>query len=380
MSIDDQMKKDIYLADEREDQTTLNDSLLQHSSKKVFDDLKDSKSSYYAEDENSRICDTPLNENVESATSCSPESGNVSLVEQHYNDISQSLNNDSSIQIQKGPCTKCGSLIYLDLQPSKKPICVQCLSKETGHDECTKDNCSTCKELAHLVTKIGYCREKVLDIQREEVFLQNSNMAISTDMLPNHSNGIEMGSKIQQRGLNCEISKFLGAVTESDKIPFLNNTKTNKYSFEEDRYYRYESVPFYKQQRNPMYSSSLSSSYRQAVEQGYDTDSSFGQSSVSSGGGEYNYSDSIIERKHQICKLCKVTIPIESVDKLRRKYSISICDICSRGHQDCTKEGCETCMHIAEECFPKSAYIQHSYIHRRNKNSRRIGKLYLYCE
>jgi hypothetical protein len=248
-------------------------------------------------------------------------------------------------------------------------MCVECLSKETGHDDCTIENCTTCKEFVAKVTKVQFYRDKVLNIQREEMLSQGSNMILCTDMIPNHSNALAMGCNIQQRGLSSETPKLLGAEIESDNIPFSRNTTTNGYSFEEKRYYY--SAPLYKQQVNPTYSLS-SSSYRQATEQGYETDSSFGQSSVSSGGGEYNYSASNIIRKRKICKLCKVTFAVEYGDTHRREMPISICDICTRGHRNCEKKDCKTCANIAKECSRKAPYIQYSYKHRQNEHSRII--------
>ena len=75
-------------------------------------------------------------------------------------------------------------------------------------------------------------------------------------------------------------------------------------SFEELRYYNYiqHNKPF----NIPAYSST---SYRQNIEQGYDTDSSFGQSSVSSGGGDVNYPETFISRKHNHFSIYYIVSP-----------------------------------------------------------------------
>ena len=99
--------------------------------------------------------DTPLNENVET-TSCTPEPGNISTKEQNHKDTSQPLYNTSRIQIRRVPCTKCGTLTYREIHASEKPTCVECLSKETGHDDCTIENCTTCKEFVAKVTKVQF--------------------------------------------------------------------------------------------------------------------------------------------------------------------------------------------------------------------------------
>ena len=198
--------------------------------------------------------------------------------------------NDITFRIMQIPCIKCGKMTYIEL--SKHPFCVPCLFKEFGHDQCTIVNCFTCLKLGEVgdrIRSIGYNQNKSLDRRNKQY--QDLDMTECSNIVSVHSDlnddqtSFNGGRNILYKAGNSNSSHLFPRISSEDL------------SFEELRYYNYIQ---YNQPFNILAHSSTS--YRQNNEQGYDTDSSFGQSSVSSGGGDVNYPETFISRKRNQCK------------------------------------------------------------------------------
>lgn len=214
------------------------------------------------------------------------------------------------LNLEKSQCIECSAILCLpqyskasNVEVSKNLMCVNCMIKETGHDDCRLQNCLTCQEFAERYNKIEFYRNKLLNIQRKKASTEQSTA----------------------RAIN----------------PISCNGPTDEYSFEELRYYG--CILPHETLQMPLYATL---SYRQTEELGYDTDSSFGQSSISSGGSESNLPNVIFARKRNICKLCKHSLVSTNTVSYKR-YLIPICNTCMEGHMQCERNECRSCMKIA---------------------------------
>ena len=285
---------------------------MQHTFSKKSDFEKDGTSCYFAEDDNSEDSDISSNEKKDNISSYPALHEIEDSSIKHLGQNNQPINNDSMLNLEKGLCTKCGAIIYLpqyskasDFEVSENSMCVNCMIKETGHDDCRLQNCLTCYEFAVRCDKIEFYRDKLLKIRRKKALTEQST---------------------------ARVINPISRIGPSDEI-LLHETS-----------------------QMPMYSTL---SYRQNEELGYDTDSSFGQSSISSGGSEPNLPNVFIARKRNICKLCKNLLVSTNTDSYRKRYSIPICYSCMENfelwkfwkplerHRHCEKNECRSCMKIA---------------------------------
>lgn len=355
--------------------------------------MNNDTSSYYAEDESSRILNATEFDNLELESSLKNKSEEIVFEQTYFNDPQNEkhLNGDNK-RIEKGSCTACGKLTYLpvtydskqqmgkdlnthympltseDRQWLQTPMCVKCLSKESGHDECIKKDCTTCHEFARINDNIENCRKRVLNFQRKKGMKSNSNVMFETRKEPFFSNTQPTSISIGRR-----FPEDMGRDTDknvNEALPFLSDSDANTFSFEENRYR-------YCRYRSKVYQSpSAYCSYRPPIEKGYETDSSYSQSSVSSSStGSSNCNSQLILKKPYkwFCVICKTNmLPLSSSYDCMENI-IPICDTCTQGHLYCEKKECKTCYNIAKVCSRVSSDI--SFKQRNRKLRNKTGKL-----
>ena len=349
-----------FSGDESDNEFLFNSTNTDESSGQITGNLNNDTSSYYAEDESSKILDGAEFNNLELDSSLKDKCKESAFEPTYLKDLEdeKQLNGDNR-RIDKGSCTACGKLTYLpvtydskrqngkdlnthympqtseDRQWLKLPLCVKCLSKETGHDECIKKDCPTCHEFARINDNIQYCRKRVLDFQRKKGMKNNSSAMFEARKEQFFSNTQPTSISVRRR-----FPEDIGRGTANNAnrtLPFLSDSDTNNCSFEENRYRycRYRS--------NVDQSHSAYSSYRPPIEKGYETDSSYSQSSLSSSstGSSNCYSKVILTKPYKwFCVICKTNmLPLRSSYN-SVEHMVPICDTCSQGHLYCEKKEC----------------------------------------
>ena len=329
--IDSQSEKHSTVGDEKDYNMHISDTVTQHTFSKNFEFEEEGTTCYYAEDDNSGDSDIPSYEKTDSSSSYSAihEFKNSSMKRLEQNN--QPVDNYSMLNIEEGQCTKCGTIICLpqylktsNVKVSENLMCVRCDEiycniKETGHDDCMLQDCLTCREFVKMYKNIEYYRRKLHDIQRMKASTEQSTTSVVNTISRNRT--------------------------------------SDEYSFEELRYYGY--IMPHENSQMPMYSTL---SYRHTEEPGYDTDSSFGQSSISSGGSESNLPNVFSVRKRITCKLCKHSLVSTNADSYKKR----ICYSCMERHMYC-----ET-----NEFTKKNASLLKFQKHRRKNHLQvRKGKL-----
>ena len=254
---------------------------------------KDGTTCYYAEDDNSGDSDISSNEKTDSISAYPAiheiKDSSIKYLRQN----NQPIDNNSMLNLERGQCIKCGGICLpqyskaSNVKVSKNSMCVNCMIKETGHDDCRLENCLTCQEFAERYKKIVFYLNKLFDIRRKKASTEQST---------------------------ARVINPISRIGPSDEIPLHETSQM------------------------PVYSTL---SYREAEELGYETDSSFGQSSISSGGSEPNLPNVFIARKRNICQLCNKLLVSTN------RYSIPICYSCMERHRHCEKNECRNCRKIA---------------------------------
>ena len=375
---DPQTRELSIVVSETDDINSVSDPKLKQASPNRFEAEKDGTSCYYAEDDNSVNSDTLSSHgnqrDIPPFSSINEEKRSSVNRERKF----KTIYNNRRLKVEQGPCTKCGTVINLpqylktSLTSGVRPsddieiaevsdnlICVPCMIKETGHAECLLPNCSTCREFAERANNIDYCRKKLNYIQEKQSLTNYLTMKEHTNVASN-----DKGCHFGQGAFSSEQKMTGSTEIEGCSNYFSVNAASNQYSFEELRYY--DSIRPRELVQIPVYSTS---SYRHAEELGYDTDSSLGQSSVSSGGSQCSYSELITARKRNMCKICKTSLNFKSKVPYGRKISIPICNTCAQGHRNCEQENCQACIKMARLLDMSLKYQRKKHLLRKKGNN-----------
>ena len=247
------------------------------------------------------------------------------------------------------------------------------MSKEIGHDDCTKENCLTCQEFAKRVETVQFLREKFLHSHRKKLLqnqlnrtLRDENKQNAYNVTPYEFTDKNVRSENDMKRLNSS-QNFIHLETHLDRsVPFVRNSDANDYSFEENRF----QFGLYRTSIADTHSASSSPSY---TEKGYETDSSYSYSSLSSCSGDYRYAESSFKNNRAaVCVICKINVLHLKPSSYSMEHIVPICHSCSHGHMDCKKNECKTCFIIAKTCSRISSEISFKY--RRRKSRSRLGK------
>ena len=300
--------------------------------------------------------------------------------------------------IYKGLCTACGKEMYLPYQPYgktqrdnlknlqliresedgqclEKPLCVKCLAKETGHDECTKEDCSTCKTVAeelNLVELVESRRRKVFEIQQKNGLheqdkseFNSSSYNISPQETSKQTRYTDIWQPVDCIGMRSRPYFGFEESTSNDILRPPTYSIGNDYSFEEKR------LLATKKKKRLINRPDLDQSYFASSlysSRNYETDSSYSHSSLSS--GSTDGSSLIRSDRNSLVSFCAIC----ETKRVRLKPTlhdvenmIPICRSCNRGHLNCDKEHCRICYKIAKAVSRNSPVVSFKAVRRKSR-------------